>query len=334
MNFQIKFFISLIVLIITHNIQAQSENQKISPEEYINTYKNIAIEKMLEYKIPASITLAQGLLESGNGNSRLAVQANNHFGIKCHMEWTGETFIQDDDAKNECFRKYKNPNESFKDHSLFLSTRNRYAFLFDLDIKNYKAWAKGLKKAGYATNPKYPQLLINLIERYELYKYDNAEKKIIADKEKRKKKENKNQNQTTNISSQKKPINSSTEEQVKISITGRKISTNNRIKFIIAKENDNIHDICQELDMFRWQITKYNELADDATLKEGQIIYIQPKRRKAERRYHTVKKGETLYSISQKYGVKQKFILKKNSLQSQDELKPGLKLYLRKTKPE
>ena len=137
--------------------------QRITPEEYIQTYKDIAIREMKTHKIPASITLAQGLLESGAGNSALAREAKNHFGIKCHKGWEGDTYYMDDDEKNECFRKYKNPEESFKDHSEFLCGRSRYAALFDLDITDYEGWAKGLKAAGYATNPKYAQLLIDRI---------------------------------------------------------------------------------------------------------------------------------------------------------------------------
>ena len=145
---------------------------KISVEDYILNYKDVAIDKMRVYGIPASITLAQGILESGSGNSELARKANNHFGIKCHKDWKGKTFHMDDDAKNECFRKYKSPDESYRDHSLFLTTRDRYADLFELDITDYRGWARGLKKAGYATNPKYPQLLIKIIEENRLYEFD------------------------------------------------------------------------------------------------------------------------------------------------------------------
>lgn len=140
---------------------------------YIGTYKNIAIDKMEVYKIPASITLAQGILESGNGLSTLAKKSNNHFGIKCHSGWKGKRVYHDDDKKNECFRKYPTAEGSFNDHSIFLTSRGRYEFLFDLSPDDYKAWAKGLKKAGYATDRKYPKKLISFIETFELYKYDD-----------------------------------------------------------------------------------------------------------------------------------------------------------------
>ena len=153
--------------------------QNQTPQEYIEKWQEVAIEKMKVHKIPASITLAQGILESGSGNSSLARLANNHFGIKCHSSWKGETYYQDDDAKDECFRKYRKVIESYKDHADFLTGRNRYAFLFDLKTTDYKGWAKGLKKAGYATNPKYPELLIGIIERSELHQFDDpkAQKK-------------------------------------------------------------------------------------------------------------------------------------------------------------
>jgi len=145
-----------------------------SAQDYINRYQGIAIQEMNTYGIPASITLAQGLLESANGNSTLAREANNHFGIKCTSDWMGKSFLQDDDKRDDCFRVYNSPEDSFRDHSEFL-LRKRYAALFELDKDDYKGWAKGLKQAGYATNPRYAQLLIDLIERYGLYEYDKRE---------------------------------------------------------------------------------------------------------------------------------------------------------------
>ncbi|UYW00566.1 glucosaminidase domain-containing protein [Flavobacterium agricola] len=145
---------------------------KNSVTDYIESYKHIAIDNMKTHKIPASITMAQGILESGSGNGTLAQKANNHFGIKCHSGWTGASVRHDDDAAQECFRKYNDPAESYRDHSLFLTTRSRYNNLFKLDIYDYKAWARGLKAAGYATDPKYPDKLISLIERYNLQELD------------------------------------------------------------------------------------------------------------------------------------------------------------------
>lgn len=149
-------------------------------ELYIEKFGPIARKEMKTYGIPASITLAQGILESGMGYGRLATEANNHFGIKCHSGWTGKKIYQDDDRKGECFRVYKNPETSYRDHSLFLKNRSRYAFLFDIRTSHYKGWAKGLKKAGYATDPKYPDKLISLIERFDLTRFDDKKMKSYA----------------------------------------------------------------------------------------------------------------------------------------------------------
>jgi flagellum-specific peptidoglycan hydrolase FlgJ len=153
---------------------------------YIENYSQIAMDEMIEYGIPASITLAQGILESGAGKADLTRRSNNHFGIKCHREWKGERVYHDDDELQECFRKYKDPRNSFRDHSLFLTERSRYRSLFSLRIDDYKGWAKGLRKAGYATDPKYPNKLIGIIERYELFKYDNAVLKLTGKDTKKK----------------------------------------------------------------------------------------------------------------------------------------------------
>ncbi len=160
---------------------------------YIKTYSGFAVQQMKKYKIPASIILSQGLLESGAGASTLALKSNNHFGIKCHQEWRGKKVYHDDDEKGECFRKYKNPIESYKDHSEFLTTRGRYSFMFKYSIKDYIKWAKGLSKAGYATDPKYPEKLIKIIEDYSLWKFDGSRKsmgKVKKDKSSKKEKNN------------------------------------------------------------------------------------------------------------------------------------------------
>ena len=171
---------------LTKNLSSSSSDKNAAPTaafnskqtpaeriaEYIEIFGPVAQGEMETFRIPASITLAQGLLESGNGSGRLALEANNHFGIKCHTGWNGKRIYHDDDRKGECFRVYQNPISSYRDHSLFLTERRRYAFLFDFNPTDYKAWARGLKKAGYATDPKYPQKLISLIERYQLDRFD------------------------------------------------------------------------------------------------------------------------------------------------------------------
>jgi len=310
----IFFFIkSIFFIIYIQNISAQTRT-KITVEEYIEKYKDIAQAHMKEYKIPASIKLAQAILESGSGNSDLAVNANNHFGIKCHKDWQGGTYHKDDDAKDECFRKYKNPKESYVDHSIFLTTRSRYAALFELDITDYKAWAKGLKDAGYATNPRYPESLINLIEKYNLSQYD-TETPILADKGKNEKySEGKNEN-------------------IKGSRTSkRQIMLNNKVKYVIARKNDTFLSLAAELEMGAWQFYKYNDLNKNSHIKVGQIIYLQPKRRRSyEHKLHVVLEGETLYDVSQKYAVKVKHLHRLNSdLHPDGDIVKGQFIWLQK----
>jgi len=279
---------------------------KISTEEYIDTYKGIAMEKMVEYKIPASITLAQGILESGSGNSKLAQKANNHFGIKCHAGWTGKTIRVDDDEKNECFRSYRKAEESFHDHSLFLTQRSRYADLFKLTITDYKGWAKGLSKAGYATNPRYPELLIRIIERYDLAKYDKQalSGKLI-----------KTEPQKPAIVVTEMPPEKSDYKVIDKSESGRFIHENNRIKLIFAKEGDAISGLAKEFNMYSWQFVKYNDLPKKAKLEAGQIIYLHKKKRKSkEFHYHKLRQGETLWDVSQLYGIRLKRVYKMNKL--------------------
>ena len=163
----------LLIVFLFSSFLAVAQNKT---EAYIEKYSQMAVDEMNMYNIPASVTLAQGILESGNGESRLAVDGKNHFGIKCHSNWNGKTIIEDDDEKGECFRKYSKVSESYRDHSLFLTERGRYSFLFEYNKTDYKKWAKGLKKAGYATNPKYPTLLIDLIEKYDLSRFDKGAK--------------------------------------------------------------------------------------------------------------------------------------------------------------
>ena len=167
---------------ITRNLAKKNPRLNKETLAYIRKYAPIAVHEMHQYKIPASITLAQGILESGKGKSQLALKSNNHFGIKCHTKWTGEHVYHDDDEKGECFRKYKFVATSYNDHSLFLSQRGRYAFLFDYNIKNYKKWAYGLRKAGYATDRKYPSKLLKIIEDYQLYEFDNIKKSTYSKK--------------------------------------------------------------------------------------------------------------------------------------------------------
>lgn len=178
----------IVLLFILISLQSFADDT----QEYIRKYRKLAVKEMRRYGIPASITLAQGILESGSGNSRLAKKGKNHFGIKCTNDWDGRTIREDDDKKDECFRRYRRAKHSYRDHSEFIATKKRYQFLFEYDKRDYKSWANGLKKAGYATNPNYPTLLINLIEKYDLEKYDKRGASRMIRKEDRAYKESNN----------------------------------------------------------------------------------------------------------------------------------------------
>ena len=286
-----KYFkcIAFELLILSNSIFGQ----EISRKEYIEKYASLAVKQMHQYKIPASITLAQGILESNNGNSRLAVKANNHFGIKCHG-WEGKKIFADDDKKNECFRNYKNVLESFVDHSLFLNKYSRYEFLFNYKITDYKSWAKGLKKAGYATNSKYPELLIKIIEENKLYQFDRE--KIDE-----------------NLISGKRNI----------------YMHPNKIKYVISQNQETYETIAKSLNIKLKQILKYNDDNKLSVLKVGTKVFIQPKRNRSKQRIHVVNKGEDLRSISQTYGIKMKSLKKRNELILKNGLNNGDKLRLR-----
>ncbi|MEE4256963.1 MAG: glucosaminidase domain-containing protein [Bacteroidales bacterium] len=298
--------------------------QKITVDEYIMTYKDVAIEKMEEYGIPASITLAQGILESGSGNSELARKANNHFGIKCHKGWNGKTYHMDDDARDECFRRYKNPDESYRDHSIFLTTRDRYADLFNLKTTDYKGWARGLKKAGYATNPRYPHLLIKIIEENHLYEFDKGVTPVhLARSE-----QNSIPNHSVSANSL-PPPSSSDFELVEIWETGRKVYVNNGAKFIFAGSGDSFSEIAADFEIYSWQLPKYNELDKKHTLKEGEMIYIEKKNKKnKEAGTHTARPGESMHSIAQLYGIRLGSFYKHNKMEEGTEAKTGQVLKL------
>lgn len=317
-------FISILFALYSNATNIALE-EKISAVEYIEKWREEAIRQMVLHKIPASITIAQGLLESGNGNSRLAIEGNNHFGIKCHSDWKGATIHEDDETRNECFRKYKNASESFEDHSIFLQ-KKRYESLFTLDITDYKGWAHGLKKCGYATNPKYPQLLINLIEQYNLTDLDKEGLKHIKNGSTppRNKRES-NSKKEKNTSSQK----DETRKEIVLS-NNREIGVSeNRIKFITAKEGDTVESIAKDLDMAPWQIKKYNDLESNQHIQPGQVIYLQPKRNSSKLSEYEVKSGDTMWSISQATGVKLRKLYKKAALTPGQEPAPGTVIKLK-----
>lgn len=280
MNVCKRGFFLLLLSCVVAMLPAQRRNQAY--EDYIKKYRKIAVEEMERYHIPASITLAQGLLESGAGRSTLARKSNNHFGIKCGSRWEGRTVRHDDDARNECFRAYKHPRDSYEDHSKFLRTGARYAFLFRLKITDYKGWARGLKKAGYATDPRYADRLINIIELYELDQYDwkgglkwaedfpNPHQPYLA----------------------------------------------NELLYIIARRGDTFKSLSKEMGISKKKIRKYNELPKDYKFQGGEIVYLEKKRSRATKDHicYTVRPGDSMYSISQKFGVRLSRLYKMNNM--------------------
>jgi LysM repeat protein len=303
---------------------------QITRSEYIDFWKDEAIYQMVLHKIPASITLAQGILESGDGNSELARKANNHFGIKCHSDWQGKKVYHDDDRKGECFRHYSDAHESFEDHSSFLQ-KTRYAPLFELKTTDYEGWAKGLKKCGYATSPQYASLLIRIVEENNLTQFDDEGIRLIkkgalpepriADKgqDSKKKKRNKKAGQTR----------STDLPDISVSASRTVDLTKNRIKSTIVKEGEDVSSVANDLDMMPWQIYKYNDFPKGYKLTPGEVIYIQPKRSKGSADQHVLGEGDTLWKVSQRYGIKMKSLYKKNGLEKGSQPSTGTKLRLR-----
>ncbi len=313
----------LILFLVVFTSVAQSEN--LTRAQYIDKYKELAIRNMIEFNIPASVTLAQACLESGNGNSELAKRSNNHFGIKCHSDWKGRRTYHDDDKKGECFRVYDEVYESYADHSRFLQ-RPRYAKCFELKITDYKAWAHELKNAGYATNPKYPQLLIKIIEESKLYEIDE---------EALKRKKGGDKHLAKNTKPQKTKSKNNDFEQVDLFGNAINIQkTKNNIKYIEAKPNENPESIARRLELGLWQIKSYNNIGKDYRFSEGERVYIQPKRRKASEEFHKVVEGETMWQISQKHGVKLNTLYRNNRMKKGEEPKVGEILHLQKRKPK
>lgn len=295
-----RFVLMAFALIFALSVQAQRRNTRYV--EYIEQYSELAVEQMKLHKIPASITLAQGLLESGAGASELARKSNNHFGIKCGGSWRGRTVRHDDDARNECFRAYGHPRASYEDHSDFLRRGARYAFLFQLDITDYKGWARGLKKAGYATDPSYANRLITIIEDYDLYKYD---RKGVY-----------------------------TERKLKKNpwlLEPHPVYLANDIAYIVARDGDTFKELGKEFDISWKKLVKYNDLQQDYTLADGDIIYLKSKKKKASKAYsvYVVRDGDSMHGISQKFGIRLKNLYKMNRKEGEYIPEIGDRLRLR-----
>lgn len=270
----------------------------MSTQEYINAYKYAAMQEMKVYKIPASITLGQGILESASGNSKLARECNNHFGIKCRKNWTGSFCLADDDAPNECFRGYPSVIESYRDHSMFLVGSTRYASLFNLSVTDYRGWADGLRLAGYATNPSYGNILSGIIQKYRLGMYDSM---VLLGQD---------------------YVSEDTAAQRAVAVNG--------LLAVYAKNGQTPADIAKENEMGTWQIYKYNDLKRGDKLDPGEIVYLKPKRRKGTSELAIVGPGQDMRDVSQQYGIKLKHLYKKNNLKPGQQVQAGEELTLRK----
>lgn len=301
MTKRICLFLFACLFFISH-LSAQMRWNSVY-QEYIDQYKDLAIEEMLRYNIPASITLAQGIFESGAGRSELSVKGNNHFGIKCHG-WTGRSVYHDDDTRNECFRAYDNVLQSYEDHSKFLRYNVRYNSLFTLQRTDYRGWAQGLKACGYATNPRYADKLIELIELYKLYELDKATSydKFMAKR-------------------------GGYDRPVSQGMSLHPIKIYNKNYYIIARAGDTFKGIGEEIDISYRKIAKYNERDKNDVLHAGEIIYLKKKQKKADKAYknrpHIVKAGESMYSIAQRYGIRLKSLYKKNHLSPDYQARVG-----------
>lgn len=293
-------------------------NSQQSRYEYINKFQLLAIQEMGRSGVPASIKMAQACLESADGNSELAKKSNNHFGIKCKSNWNGKKVYFDDDEKNECFRKYKNIEESYIDHTNFLLENPRYSSLFSLETTDYKSWAKGLKKAGYATAKTYDKRLIEIIEKFQLYQLDY--KTSI--------------NELT-VYEQKRIGNPGISNTVTINpYQTRTVEKRNRVKSVVARKGDSFEILAQEFGLTDWEIYKFNDQPPGYIPQPNEVVYIQPKNRRAQKNNltHTAQEGETMHYISQMYAIKLKPLFFRNRVKLGQQPSPGQIVYLRKRK--
>ena len=323
-----------LLLFVALSSSAQTRQTK---EEYIQRYKHIAIDHMERYGIPASITMAQGILESDSGNSNLALSSNNHFGIKCKKDWTGDRVYHNDDAPNECFRKYDSVEESYEDHAKFLDNSPRYDSLFAYSATDYKSWARGLKAAGYATAKDYAQRLVRLIEDNDLYLLDQDNGSELYASRKRGE-----ENIVDNFAEQSSVVTPTT-HQGKIDpnnfrvtermVGGYSVYTNNKTNFIVARDGDRFEHIARTFAISERMLRRYNEIVitSKADPIAGEMIYIERKQAKwqGEQSHHTVSEGETLASIAQLYAVRQRSLANMNRLKLNQLLQAGTKLRLK-----
>ena len=320
-----KYIILLTTMLLTCTIAAQQTNQIYL--DYIEKYKKEALSQQKKHHIPASITLAQGLLESSAGQSELATKANNHFGIKCTSDWTGDSYRHDDETKQECFRKYRHAEESYEDHSLFL-LRARYKMLYELPLTDYKGWARGLKQCGYATDPRYADKLIKIIEDYSLNlitENKETDNKEASDKDKNVVKTQKNSNpnepqkadadETVEKAFKQKKVQRSMGEVELQQV--REVKRENGRKYIIARQGDTFESIAYEFNMYERMLRKYNDIVNPRyELQAGDRVYLQLKRRRAKKEFavYRVRRNENIWQIAQDKGMRLQTIYKLNGI--------------------
>lgn len=311
---------SAIVFFISITAWAAAQ-EAISPTEYIEMYKDLAIKEMKRMGVPAAITLAQGLLETESGNSVLVKKSNNHFGIKCKSSWTAESVTHDDDAKGECFRSYKTAEDSYRDHSNFLRANQRYSFLFSLDVADYKAWAQGLKRAGYATNPKYPQILIKHIEQYNLQQYTLMGAGEVA------------QFNSSQYQDDKEEVITSVSAAENNSETmldaPDKVITVNGSKCVYAGKGTSLLVLATKNDIPLAKLLSFNELAEDGMLTKNQYIYLEKKAKTGDKDFYVTKPGQSLYDIAQANGIQLQPMLDYNKMWGNEDVQPGAKIFLK-----
>jgi LysM repeat protein len=314
----------------------QATAQRITPEDYIQNYKDLAVSEMIRTGVPASITLAQGIHESESGNSNLVKRSNNHFGIKCKNTWTGEKVYHTDDAVGECFRKYTKSEDSYRDHSDFLKNNQRYASLFLLDPTDYSGWAYGLKKAGYATNGKYAPLLVSLVERYSLTQYDlmalnrkQGDTEMAGNGEAAEKKAD-----GLNAANNEAQTERETVAQNAITTWPDKIFYINETKVVYVRRGVSLLALAQKHQVELSKLLDFNDLGEKTDILENdQLVYLQRKRKQGVTEWHIVKPGETVYDIAQAEGIRLEALLELNQLNDDALPAPGGKIYLRKKAP-
>ena len=310
-----KFLIALCLLPALLCLAAGDDTPQ---ERYVKKYAQMAVQEMIRSGVPASITLAQGMLESGNGLSKLATKGNNHFGIKCHKGWEGKSMRQDDDARNECFRVYPSVADSYKDHSDFLRYRDRYKFLFDLERTDYKGWAYGLKKAGYATDPNYPAKLIKYIEDYNLSRFDVLQKAEEVE---------------VPLSPHRieAPVVAMSNEEFHFPLT-RELFSKNGVPFVYSLEGETYKSIAKYYHLFHREILGFNDLKKDQPLLPGTVVYLSFKKTHTQPgldKYIVEEDGENFHAICQRFAVKEKSILKLNGWKKAPFLTEGDEIKLR-----